>query len=259
MTMDTEELRRLLTLDQYPRAAAYDPTWVMANEMGPNGLWLAEALCDVMPLEPGMRVLDLGCGRAMTSIFLAREFDVEVWAVDLWINATDNWQRIREAGLEGRVHPIHSDAHALPFADEFFDVAVSFDAYEYFGTDDLYLAKLARVVVPGGRLGIVVPGFRDEPEVVPPPPLAPHWVWDMCNWHSAPWWRRHWEKTGFVTVDRADMVPYGWQHWLRWETDIQAAAGNTESAAGLLLADTEQTLGFARITARKPAGDKDAG
>jgi cyclopropane fatty-acyl-phospholipid synthase-like methyltransferase len=36
-----------------------------------------------MDLKPSMRVLDLGCGRAMSSIFLHREFDVQVWAVDL--------------------------------------------------------------------------------------------------------------------------------------------------------------------------------
>jgi len=37
----------------------------------------------VLTLRPGMRVLDLGCGTALTSIFLAREYDVEVWATDL--------------------------------------------------------------------------------------------------------------------------------------------------------------------------------
>ena len=41
-----------------------------------------------MPIEPGMKVLDLGCGKAMSSIFLAREFRVSVWATDLWIPAT---------------------------------------------------------------------------------------------------------------------------------------------------------------------------
>ena len=58
--------------------------------MGPNALWLMEALAEVLPIEPGMRVLDLGCGRAMTSIFLAKEFGAEVWATDLWIDASAN-------------------------------------------------------------------------------------------------------------------------------------------------------------------------
>ena len=103
---DVERLRGLLSLDRYPRSAAYDPVWVMRNEMGPNALWLAEALGAAMPLTPGDRILDLGCGNAMTSIFLAREFGVQVWAVDLWASASENWTRVQEAGFEGRVHPV---------------------------------------------------------------------------------------------------------------------------------------------------------
>ena len=42
-----------------------------------------------------MRVLDLGCGVAASSIFLRREFGVQVWATDLWFHASDNVPRIR--------------------------------------------------------------------------------------------------------------------------------------------------------------------
>ncbi len=80
----------------YPRTSAYDPTWVFLNHMGPNVLWLTEWLTQVLDLEPGMRVLDLGCGTAISSIFLASEFDVQVWAADLWISPDDNAKRIAE-------------------------------------------------------------------------------------------------------------------------------------------------------------------
>ena len=58
---------------QFPRSSAYDLKWVLENQVGPNVLWLAEALSQVMDLKPGMRVLDLGCGKAISSIFLAVE------------------------------------------------------------------------------------------------------------------------------------------------------------------------------------------
>ena len=44
---------------------------------------------DGLDLRPGMRVLDLGCGRAASSIFLRREFGVQRWATD----HADGWQR----------------------------------------------------------------------------------------------------------------------------------------------------------------------
>jgi cyclopropane fatty-acyl-phospholipid synthase-like methyltransferase len=47
-----------------------------------------------MAVEPGMRVLDLGCGRAITSVFLAREFGARVWAADMWIDPTPNWKPV---------------------------------------------------------------------------------------------------------------------------------------------------------------------
>ena len=56
-------------------------------------------LTGALELWAGMRVLDLGCGRAASSIFLRREFGVQVWATDLWISPTENWQRIQAAGV----------------------------------------------------------------------------------------------------------------------------------------------------------------
>jgi len=74
----------LLFSDKFPRASKYNPEWVLASASGgANVLWLAEWLSSALDLKPGMRVLDLGCGRASSSIFLHREFGVQVWASDL--------------------------------------------------------------------------------------------------------------------------------------------------------------------------------
>lgn len=85
----------------YPRSQKYDIDWMVQNSMGPNVIWLTEALTGVMTLEPGMRVLDMGCAKAISSIFFAKEFGVEVWAADLCVKPTENWKRIRGAGLDG--------------------------------------------------------------------------------------------------------------------------------------------------------------
>src|SRR5207237_2141948 len=95
MTVD----ERLIS-DRFPRASGYYPEWVLAGVSGgANPLWMTEWLAEALDLRPGMRVLDLGCGRAMSSIFLHREFGVHVWAADLWFNPSENLQRIRDAGV----------------------------------------------------------------------------------------------------------------------------------------------------------------
>jgi hypothetical protein len=60
----------------------------------------------------------MGCGKAISSIFLAKEFGIQVWANDLWISASNNWERIRVAQMQERVFPIHAEAHALPYAEK---------------------------------------------------------------------------------------------------------------------------------------------
>jgi cyclopropane fatty-acyl-phospholipid synthase-like methyltransferase len=104
-----------------------------------------------MDLPPGMRVLDLGCGRGASSIFLRREFGVQVWAADLWNDVSERFQRVRDAGVEDGVFPIHVDGRSLPFDAEYFGAIVSVDAFPYCGgTDDLYLHHLAPFVKPAG-------------------------------------------------------------------------------------------------------------
>ena len=111
-----------LKTDRFPRTSKYHPEWVLAGVSGgANPLWLTEWLAEALDLQPGMRVLDLGCGRALSSIFLHREFGVQVWATDLWFSASENLQRIRDAASRTAVFPIHADARSLPFAAEFFE------------------------------------------------------------------------------------------------------------------------------------------
>src|SRR4051795_15316 len=127
---------KLSTSEQFPRSAKYHAEWVLASISGSaNPRWLSEWLAAALELRPGMRVLDLGCGRAASSIFLRREFGVQVWAADLWFSPSENLRRIRDAGVEDGVFPIRADARSLPFAAEFFDAVTCIDAFLYFGTD----------------------------------------------------------------------------------------------------------------------------
>ena len=232
----------------FPRSAAYDETWVNENRMGPNVLWLAESVAERMTLEPGMRVMDLGCGKACSSVFLAREFGVEVWATDLWIKPTENWERVREAGLEGQVHPIYAEAHQLPYAEGFFDAIVSLDAYHYFGTADLYLQYLAPFLRPGGEIGIVCPGFRRE---LGPDDAPGYLAWYLnegaYSFHTPAWWRDHWRKSGLVDVTCADEPPEADAMWEEFipHTEPEEQAVIRDDAEG------ERLLTFSRVVARK--------
>ncbi len=253
--MTNEELTARLAKPRFPRSSRYDGRWIVDNLMGPHVLWLAEQLCEALVLEPGMRVLDLGCGKAISSIFLAKEFGVEVVAADLWISATENAHRIAAAGVAEHVVPVHAEAHALPLAHDSFDAIVSLDAYQYFGTDDLYPGTIAKFLKPGGRLGIVVPGLAHEIDAVPKA-IEPWWEWDFCCFHSPAWWRRHWAKTGLVTVETCDWLADGHALWLDWYRAVLPLltgfhAKSSADGIAMLEADTEKLFGFTRVIGRR--------
>lgn len=101
----------------FTKSNKYDKDFLMKNMMGPNCIKILEELTSKIKLEKGMRILDLGCGKGISSIFLAKEFDATVFATDLWIEPTENYKRFKEFKLDDKIFPIQAEAHELPYAE----------------------------------------------------------------------------------------------------------------------------------------------
>lgn len=245
-------LQEKLSLEQFPLSAKYDIEWVYQNEMGPSSLWLAEFLSEKMNLTPGMKVLDLGCGKAISSIFLAKEFDLQISAVDLWIPAEENEKRICAQNLTGNVIPIHAESHNLPFEREAFDAIVSMDSYHYYGTDEMYLEYLMDYLKPGGQLGIVVPSVYEEFNHTIPKRLSPYWEPYLFTHHSPQWWKSLWEHwDNIVTVQTADYMPNGYRNWLLWDKTLKEAGMLGRNGDVAMLEADGGNFTFCRVVARK--------
>jgi len=246
-------------LKHYPLTEKYDYNWIQENWMGPHPLWLLEDLCEHLCLKPGMKVLDMGCGKGLTSVFLAKEYGVIVFANDLWIPATENLRRFEQAGVADKVYPIHAEAHALPYAEGFFDAVIAIDCYHYFSTSESYFVDVfSKLVKPGGQLGIVVPGLRREFEKGYPETLKELWIPEYNTFHSKDWWRTLWEKTGICEItavyDMADSRDI-WQQWADWSVENfervfgEGVAGDDDMK--LLEADTDNDLALIVMAAVK--------
>ncbi|MBU1627778.1 methyltransferase domain-containing protein [bacterium] len=260
--MNSEQLKEMLRNEEFPLSSKYDPVWVLENEMGPNALLLTEWLCQDMVLKPGMRVLDMGCGKALSSIFLSKEYNVKVFANDLWITATENYERIRKEGLENQVFPIRAEAHTLPYAEGFFDAIISIDSYHYYGTDELYLKYFIRFLKHGGQIGIVVPGLMKDfengivPEHLGKKQASGGIFWDpkeCFSFHTKDWWCRHFEKTKLVSIEKTDDLEDGWKHWIQFEKARKALGIRTRFPDDIetLMEDGGRYIGLVRLIARR--------
>ncbi|MFU8853680.1 SAM-dependent methyltransferase [Micromonospora sp. SL1-18] len=139
-------------------AAAYGSD-IMALLLGdsyhPGGLALTRRLADRLALRPGQRVLDLASGRGTTPLMLAGEYGVQVIGVDLsGANVAFAAGAARAADLADQVRFEVGDAERLPGAAGGFDAVVCECAFCTFPDKPTAAVQMARVLRPGGRLGV---------------------------------------------------------------------------------------------------------
>ena len=188
--------------------------------MGPNSVRLLDEMLEKYPIDEGLRILDLGCGKGLTSLFLARETKAQVFAVDLWISATENYEQFKKWGIDSSVIPIHSNANDLPFANGFFDVVVTIDSFHYFANQNgFFESKILPLVKNGGKVIIAMPGLRNEIHGCEPE-LISEWVngeeSEYGFYHSREWWRSVLsENKDFKIIDEFDLDSFdiAWKDW----------------------------------------------
>jgi SAM-dependent methyltransferase len=195
----------------YPALAGYGRAGVHEGLQGQGGLFLAHDMAGMLKLEPGMRVLDLGCGVGTTALYLAKTLGVHVVGVDEEEPGSLK-RRISEAGLEGLVTFVRAEARNLPFLPGTFDAIFSMNAFFYFGTDKAYPAYLLTFLKAGGEVVIGSPCYREELQADTPEEFLLEYPACLAV-HSPGWWRSHFAQTGTVEVLRSEVHPLGAAFW----------------------------------------------
>lgn len=128
---------------------------LLGESYHPGGARLTGRLADLLRLQPGQRVLDVASGPGATARLLAAEYGVRVDGVDL---AAPIVQEAREraaaAGFAQRVSFHLGDAEHLPMPGGSVDAVISECAFCTFTDKPAAAAEFARVLRPGGRLGL---------------------------------------------------------------------------------------------------------
>ena len=140
------------------RAAGVDPEKPSHRDLWPfdqlhsRGIAATREHAERARIQPGMHVLEIGCGLGGASRYLAAECGCRVAAIDLTPNFVEV-ARILTArcGLADRVEIRQANALALPFQDGTFDHVWSYAVTMNIADKEGLGREVARVLKPGGR------------------------------------------------------------------------------------------------------------
>ncbi|MET1064996.1 MAG: class I SAM-dependent methyltransferase [Arthrobacter sp.] len=136
-----------------------------------------DLVCRKLGLEPGMRVLDVGCGWGSFALRAAQSYGVEVVGVTLsGAQAAMAGKRVAQAGLTDRVAIRVQDYRDVD--DGPFDAISSIGMSEHVGREQMpaYVAKLHGLLRPGGRLLNHAISWNAGPTAPDPDSFIPRYV-----------------------------------------------------------------------------------
>lgn len=128
---------------------------LLGDSFHPGGQRLSRRVGEKLNLRAGLRVLDVASGKGESAIFLAQSFGCEVIGIDFGReNVKDATSRAREAKITHLVSFCRGDAEKLDFPNAGFDVVICECAFCTFQDKPAAASEFARVLRPGGGVGL---------------------------------------------------------------------------------------------------------
>jgi SAM-dependent methyltransferase len=122
----------------------------------------------LLPIEPGDRLLDMGCGGGRHAFEAARR-GAQVVALDTDRSELGQVTAVFAAMAEAGEIPeggsglaVSGDATCLPFDDGSFDKVIAAEVLEHLPADQIAMNEIARVLRPGGMAAVTVPAWLPE-------------------------------------------------------------------------------------------------
>jgi 27-O-demethylrifamycin SV methyltransferase len=277
-----------MTQDDYAPAAHYDrvtEAWglVLGAELHygvfetgdedlPRGTGrLTTLMIDAAALEPGQRVLDVGCGTGAPACRLAGEHGVEVLGITTSeVGVAAATERARSAGIATAAFEVR-DGTDNGLADESFDRVWVMESSHLMPDREALLSECARVLRPGGRMVLCdiirrreIPflELRDRREEF----AVLRAAYGAARMDPLTDYAAYAEKAGLVPDQVTDITTETLPTFDHWQANLDAHRGEVTEILGEASVDTferslgilrafwqDGTLGYGLFSAAKPA------
>lgn len=128
---------------------------LLGDSFHPGGIRLTARLGEKLRLAPGKRVLDAASGKGESALFLVERFGCQVVGIDFGAqNVRESEQRAAAAGVAHLATFRRGDAEKIDFLDASFDAVICECAFCTFPDKPAAAAEFARVLRPGGTIGL---------------------------------------------------------------------------------------------------------
>lgn len=128
--------------------------WIRGDETKEKAqVQLIGHLAEAANIQPGSKILDVGCGFGASCIYLARNYQAEATGITI---SPVQVAMANQAAVEGKANAkfLLMDAEEMKF-DQLFDVIWSVESIAHFPGRENFFAAAARLLKPNGTLAII--------------------------------------------------------------------------------------------------------
>jgi len=128
--------------------------WIRGDETKERAqIQLIEHLAQLAEIQPGRRILDVGCGTGASSIFLAKRYQVEATGITI---SPVQISLANQAAAREDVNAtfLLMDAEAMQF-ENLFDVVWSVESISHYQDIEKFFASAAKLLKPNGTVAVI--------------------------------------------------------------------------------------------------------